>query len=87
MTVTGNYFNKYESKNLLVNILTKRFVKTYIDMIPEKSITKWLDVGCGEGFLLQELVARYPDILISGIDIGSKELAIAKPSALTPIVT
>lgn len=78
MTVTGNYFNKYKSKNLFVKFLMRRFVRTYLHLVAFTSGTKWLDAGCGEGYLLEYLQRKFPQFTISGIDIGDREIALAK---------
>jgi SAM-dependent methyltransferase len=37
-----------------------------------------LDVGCGEGSLLQELAARSPGIALAGVDVSAQALALAR---------
>ncbi|MFW6231238.1 MAG: class I SAM-dependent methyltransferase [Nanoarchaeota archaeon] len=78
MIITGNYFNKYTSRNPLVRFLLKRFVRTYLSLTALANGDRWLDVGCGEGYLLSILHKKEPHWKITGIDIGDEELALAR---------
>ena len=39
-----------------------------------------LDIGCGEGSLVEDLVAAYPDRPISGLDLNIRALSVTRPS-------
>ncbi len=56
------------------NILAKRLIKHY----KLEAKQKILDVGCGKGFLLYELIKEIPDLNIQGLDISSYAIDHAK---------
>jgi len=67
---------KYESKNPLVQIVLNKFigkVKKKLDTIEYNSV---IDIGCGEGFLLQKISLNGKKIV--GIDINEKALKLAR---------
>src|SRR5260370_13390149 len=57
----------------------KRWIITLLDPLEFSSV---LDVGCGRGQTLQNLVLRYPQINhVAGIDLSAKSLQVAKERA------
>lgn len=73
MTNSGNY-KKYSNKNPLMSIVISHFlnqVKLIIDSLDGDNI---LDVGCGEGFVIDFLKNKN----IIGLDISEDALIIAK---------
>jgi protein-L-isoaspartate(D-aspartate) O-methyltransferase len=56
------------------NVFAKRLIKHY----KIKPKDKILDVGCGKGFLLYELIKEIPNLTIKGIDISKYALENAK---------
>jgi 2-polyprenyl-3-methyl-5-hydroxy-6-metoxy-1,4-benzoquinol methylase len=67
--ISGNYFNKYKSKNILVKFVMKKYFKTLQKLIGKTSKNKILDLGCGEGEIIRFLIKRYNVQRVTGIDI------------------
>lgn len=71
---SGNY-KKYTSKNPLMGIVIYKFMKNLSETIsPLESINNIIDIGCGEGFIVNCLNRED----ITGVDISKNALNIAK---------
>jgi 2-polyprenyl-3-methyl-5-hydroxy-6-metoxy-1,4-benzoquinol methylase len=49
--VSGNYYNKYESKNPVVRVLMRGFLSVFDELVGLTDARDVLEVGCGEGHL------------------------------------
>ena len=68
-------YKKYNSKNPLMGIVISNFMKNLKETaVPLKNINNVIDIGCGEGFVINCL--NYPKI--TGVDISRNALRIAK---------
>ena len=68
-------YKKYNSKNPLMSIVISNFLKNLKETItPLGNIHSVIDIGCGEGFVINYL--DLPDI--TGVDISRDALRIAK---------
>jgi len=67
--VTGNTFDKYGSSNPLVRRLMERFERTAVDLLDTAAPDSLLDVGCGEGVLVERWARRLPSARMVGIDL------------------
>jgi len=54
------------------------FAKRLIDYYKLEKKQKVLDVGCGKGFLLYELIKEIPELIVKGIDISKYAIDHAK---------
>lgn len=74
----GNRYNKYESKNPLVNIVMQKYFKDLCDILTpiKNEITTSLDIGCGEGYVTQYV--KNLGISIEGADVSESIIEIAK---------
>lgn len=54
--ISGNFYNKHKSRNPLVKYLMRKFYKTLFNYIEEINVIKMLDVGCGKGYILEEIM-------------------------------
>ena len=70
----GNHYDKYASKNPIERKMMEGFLGTLDSMLDPLSPTKVLEVGCGEGEILQRVGARYPNASVQGIDLPDDEL-------------
>jgi len=68
-------YKKYNSKNPLMGVVISNFMKNLKETaVPLKNINNVIDIGCGEGFVINCL--NYPKI--TGVDISRNALRIAK---------
>jgi len=66
--IAGNVFNKYASTNPLIRRMMDAFwhtVRTFLGTVPFDSL---LDIGSGEGYLLEKITAAFPGRYICGSD-------------------
>ena len=73
----GN-LQKYQSKNPFVKILLDRFLNEILQMVGTIDVKKVLDLGCGEGFVINKLSKFYSYLEITGVDIDTKALDLAR---------
>ena len=74
------YFHQHAIDNWGINYLsTIEFILEKISVLRSKSI---IDIGCGDGRLTRELVKRFPNTKVLGIDYSSKAIKLAR--ALNP---
>jgi 2-polyprenyl-3-methyl-5-hydroxy-6-metoxy-1,4-benzoquinol methylase len=67
-TVTGNTYDKYGSTNPVVKRLMAGFERTLDELFAKAAPSSLLDVGCGEGVLVEKW-ARRIDGRVVGIDL------------------
>jgi len=67
--VTGNTFDKYGSSNPLVRRMMGNFERTAAELLDLAAPASVLDVGCGEGVLVQSWAQRLPAARLVGIDL------------------
>ena len=85
--ITGNYFDKYNSKNPVYRALMNGFfkdLKLLISSIDTKETIKMLVAGCGEGHLASILLNSFVNVNYTGFDIDKEMIQQAKdlmPSA------
>ena len=68
-TPTGNTFDKYASTNPIERRMMQGFFRSLDAMLPAAAPQAILEVGCGEGEILERLAARYPHARLVGIDL------------------
>jgi len=76
--ITGNYFNKYKSKNLLYSILVNHYRFALQSLIQDLPIDTCLEIGSGEGYIIDYILSTKPEIQIIGSDIGFSVVSLAK---------
>ncbi len=67
-TVTGNTYDKYGSTNPVVKRLMAGFERTLDELFAQAAPSSLLDVGCGEGVLVERWAKRI-DGRVVGIDL------------------
>ncbi len=65
--LTTNH-QKFETKNVAVKGLIGQFHKKITQAIADLHPTNVLELGCGEGFLLEQIHRRLPDVTLLGLD-------------------
>jgi 2-polyprenyl-3-methyl-5-hydroxy-6-metoxy-1,4-benzoquinol methylase len=72
--VTGNTFDKNGSSNPLVRRLMGGFEQTLEDLFNRAAPSSVLDVGCGEGVLVQRWARALPGARVVGIDLEEESI-------------
>jgi 2-polyprenyl-3-methyl-5-hydroxy-6-metoxy-1,4-benzoquinol methylase len=67
--VTGNTYDKYGSRNPLVRRLMDGFERSLDELLDRSAPSSLLDVGCGEGVLVQRWAQRLDGVRLVGIDL------------------
>jgi len=75
--ITGNFYNKYKTKNFIERKLVYNFINNIQNALEGINFTKVLDAGCGEGYITN-IISNIRKSEIHGIDIGEDVLAIAQ---------
>jgi len=73
-TVTGNTYDKYGSTNPVVRRLMATFARTLDELFAQAAPASLLDVGCGEGVLVERWARRMGDRRVVGIDLEDPAL-------------
>jgi SAM-dependent methyltransferase len=73
-TVTGNTYDKYGSTNPVVRRLMATFERTLDELFVQADPRSLLDVGCGEGVLVEKWARRLGDRRVVGIDLDDPQL-------------
>jgi 2-polyprenyl-3-methyl-5-hydroxy-6-metoxy-1,4-benzoquinol methylase len=72
--VTDNTYDKYGSSNPLVRRLMAGFEQTLEELFRQAAPRSVLDVGCGEGVLVQRWARARPDARVVGIDLEEESI-------------
>jgi 2-polyprenyl-3-methyl-5-hydroxy-6-metoxy-1,4-benzoquinol methylase len=72
--VTGNTYDKYGSGNPLVRRLMAGFESTLHELFTQAAPGSVLDVGCGEGVLVQRWARAKPEARVVGIDLEEESI-------------
>jgi 2-polyprenyl-3-methyl-5-hydroxy-6-metoxy-1,4-benzoquinol methylase len=72
--VTGNTYDKYGSTNAVVRRLMAGFERAVDELLERTAPGSLLDVGCGEGVLLQRWARRLDGARIVGIDLQEESI-------------
>lgn len=72
MTVLGNVYDKYNSSNPIARALFQSFLSNLKTLLSGVSGDSLLEVGCGEGYLLQLLSEWRPEARYFGIDLSER---------------
>jgi 2-polyprenyl-3-methyl-5-hydroxy-6-metoxy-1,4-benzoquinol methylase len=76
--VIGNYYDKHATKNPVERYLVCSFEKVLKGLIAESNPKKVLEIGCGEGHVVQIVKDMFPECHYTAIDIDSNLLGLAK---------
>lgn len=77
--VSGNRFNKHESRDPVVRWFMDGFERSMFDMLgrigPVRSV---LEVGCGEGYVTAALARFFPAARVLGTDVSPEIIEVAR---------
>ncbi len=68
--IAGNYYDKYNTKNPIVRHLMRGFAESLNSLLSQVDVAgaRILEIGCGEGHILQELTS-YTPVELFGLDV------------------
>ncbi len=72
--VTGNTYDKYGSANPVVRRLMAGFEHALDELLARAEPRSLLDVGCGEGVLVQRWAQRLPESRVVGLDLQEESI-------------
>lgn len=72
--IVGNYFNKHESKNILFRYLVNGYRKKLQEKISNLHGKTVLEIGSGEGYILNYVQEVRPDLNLAGSDISHESI-------------
>jgi len=75
VTITGNFYNKYETKNPIESMLMRNFKLKLINLISKLSVKNVYEIGAGEGYILRIIHKAFPEKKLYGSDIDYKLVA------------
>ncbi|MFM7044406.1 MAG: class I SAM-dependent methyltransferase [Ilumatobacteraceae bacterium] len=70
----GNAFDKYAAANPVERLLMQRFLAAFDSLLPAVPPLRVLEVGVGEGEILQRVQSRFPHASCRGIDVPNDSL-------------
>lgn len=78
--ITGNHFDKYNSKNPLYKKLMTNFMDTILDFIRMQKFetNNILETGCGEGYLGEFILENIKNVTYQAFDIDKNIVNTAK---------
>jgi ubiquinone/menaquinone biosynthesis C-methylase UbiE len=79
--VAGNVYDKYHTSNPLARHLMQGFLQSFdqlFELLPGERV---LEVGCGEGYLMERMRRRYPEATMAGLDISYGIVQTARDGA------
>jgi ubiquinone/menaquinone biosynthesis C-methylase UbiE len=90
MTIVGNVYDKYGTRNPIARAMMSRFLRAVTELYTLVAPESVLEVGCGEGRLAQHLVTSAPrprrfvatDVDTSALDRGLDPLIETRPASL-----
>jgi len=72
LTVLGNVYDKYQTRNPVARALFREFLSKFKELLVRLEGDTLLEVGCGEGHLLQLLSQWRPELGCFGVDLSEK---------------
>jgi ubiquinone/menaquinone biosynthesis C-methylase UbiE len=69
--VTGNVYNKYDTRNPVARWMMSRFLATSRRLLQPLPVRNVLEVGCGEGRLMELVAGMKPSASVRGIDLDA----------------
>lgn len=81
-TARSDNEGKYRARNPVVRYLVGQFLRRVGDLVEAQRPRRVLEVGCGEGLVIQYLSRRFPGVRCDGLELDAGALARAR--ALCP---
>ena len=77
MAYSSENYTKYTHPNTLYQYTLSRFLHRLYALFRETQAQSILEIGCGEGFVLDYLVKRNPELRYAGVDLNPKAVKMA----------
>jgi 2-polyprenyl-3-methyl-5-hydroxy-6-metoxy-1,4-benzoquinol methylase len=68
--IAGNLYDKYHTRNPLARRLMAGFLRSFDTLLELRPGEGVLEVGCGEGYLLERVRRHYPASPLAGLDLS-----------------
>jgi SAM-dependent methyltransferase len=88
--IGGNVFDKYHSSNPVAGLLVRNFLHTMLGMLAPLPIKHLLDIGCGDGYVLNVLREQLKPEKAEGVDVVPEVVRQARqayPNVLVSIAS
>jgi 2-polyprenyl-3-methyl-5-hydroxy-6-metoxy-1,4-benzoquinol methylase len=76
--ITGNHYDKYNSKNFLVKFIMNKYFFTLNSYLNRIKFNEILEIGCGEGNIIDFVKNKFKNISVTGYDIDESLIASLK---------
>ena len=76
--VVGNVYNKFQTGNPVARWFVSNYMRTFKSFLSRIQPTSILEVGCGEGFILDCIQDCIPSATTSALDISYEMVSLAK---------
>lgn len=77
-TYASTNHNKHTTQNWLYQKHLNSFLDRLCEMLEDSQPNSLLDAGCGEGFVVDRIARRMPDLRIAGVDLSDEAVAFAR---------
>jgi ubiquinone/menaquinone biosynthesis C-methylase UbiE len=77
-TYQSDNYRKYTTSSRLYQWHIRAFQQSLFDLIQMAEPSTVLDAGCGEGFVVNYLLSRDPQLRVTGIDYNADAIAFAR---------
>ncbi|NMB70365.1 class I SAM-dependent methyltransferase [candidate division WWE3 bacterium] len=79
MQSQSSNLKKYNTQNPVKKFLIDNFKKKLLEILEDCEPFEYIaDLGCGEGFIIDTLLTKYPNVKVDGFDISQSAIDIAK---------
>lgn len=77
-TYESTNLSKHTANNWLYRKHLESFYEKLLEVVRQSGCETLLDAGCGEGFVVDFLLSRMPELKITGVDVSEKAIEYAK---------
>src|SRR5690606_13332847 len=77
-TYTSPNLRKYTSGSKIYDWHLRSVMRRVCDLVEQTNPQSLLDAGCGEGFALDVLARRFPEVRFTGVDLSEEAIAFAQ---------
>ncbi len=76
--MSPDHLSKYTNPNIFRKRFVKGFVRDVIELYRKTNGKSILDIGCAEGYVLNQIHENFPDVRCEGLDISEESLACGR---------